>query len=235
MRKITSIASLGLRLTWLRVAGVAAATGLAQWLCFAGENAGAALESRMDGAPAFIGRMGYLALLLALYYTMSAGKGGGMDMTLRRLPVSEWTVTAVWSLLFAGYYLMYWAMQIGLCLGMYGRAVHTHGAAENLLFVAGFRSEWFHELLPLREPWGFARNVALALGFGSFAALGARNARRGRWNPLCLCWLMAIGWALLSQGTMATRTADVTFILLSLFCVAGDWYWSWRWTEDEAP
>lgn len=77
--------------------------------------------------------------------------------------------------------------------------------------------------------------MALTLGFGSFAALGARNARRGRWNPLCLFWLMTIGYALLSQGDMATRGADAAFVLIGVACVSLDWYWSWRWTEDEAP
>ena len=233
MKRIISTAELGLRLTWVRVVVVFVLTGIGQWLLFSRVSIGA-LEARLSGYPELLGRLGNLALLLVIYGTLSGGRSKGMDLTLRRLSVSEWTVSILWTGLFAGYFLMYWACQIGLVLAMSAAFAEEHGAGPELLFVASFRSDYFHDLVPLREPWGFVRNGMLALGFGSFAALGSRNARRGRRSPLCLGFVMTIAWALLSQGQMANQTADVVFVLIALTCVGLDWLWSWRWTRYEA-
>ena len=73
----------------------------------------------------------------------------------------------------------------------------------------------------------------LCLAFGSFTALGGMNARNGRWNPLCLAFLMMIPWALLTPQSVATQGADIAVSVIALICVIWDWIWTWRWMRNE--
>lgn len=234
MKKITSVAALALRLTWVRVVGLFALVGAAQWLAFVTKfDVTRALEYQIDDLPAFIGKLGALALMLLLYVSVQGGKGGKTAYTLRRLSVSEWTVTAVWSLAFAGYFVMYWLFQIGMVLGMYGQYASQMGGG-NRLFLVAYRSSWFHYLMPLAEPWGYVRNIALVLGFGSAAALGGQNGRNGRWNPLCMGIVMIFACVVLMPREMASEGLDITMVIFAVVCTVVDWVWSWRWMHDEA-
>lgn len=235
MKKYTSAAGLAIRLTWLRVLVYIVFLGICQWISFLTVNntASAALEFRLDDLPAWAGRLGNLGIMLMLYYALRGSKGSRMDYTLRRLSLSEMTVTAVWALVFSGWFLLYWVFQIGLMFGMYAQYVSDYGGGWNMLFVAAMRSDYFHYLLPLYEPWGFVRNIVMCLAFGSFTALGAQNARNGRWNPLCLAWLLMILWALLTPQEVAWQWQDITVSVCALVCVIWDWIWSWRWMRSE--
>lgn len=235
MKRYTSAAGLAIRLTRLRMLACFAVIGLAQWICFLTMNNSSdwPLEFRMDDLAAWIGRFGNMDLLLALHYTLRGGKKSRIDYTLQRLSLNEMTVTAVWALVFAGWFGLYWVFQIGMLFGMYANHAGAYGGSENLLFVAAMRSDYFHYLLPLYEPWGFVRNIVLCLAFGSFAALGAQNARNGRWNPLCLAWLMMILWALLTPQEAGWQWQDITVTVCALICVIWDWIWSWRWMRSE--
>lgn len=234
MKKITSVAALALRLTWLRVTGLFILTGAAQWIAFAMNfDQARALKYQMDDLPAFIGKLGMLALMLLLGFSVQGGKGGTTAYTLRRLSVSEWTVTAVWSLVFAGYFVMYWLFQIGMMLGMYTKYASVMGG-ENRLFLAAWRSAYFHYLMPLAEPWGYARNIAMVLGFGSAAALSAQNTRNGRWNPLCMGLVMTFFCVVLIPREMASQGLDAAAVAAVVICTVVDWVWSWRWMHDEA-
>lgn len=235
MKKYTSAAALALRLTWVRVTALFALVGAAQWIAFIMNFEQTwALEYQLDDTPAWIGRMGVIALTLVLYFTLERGKGSKTAYTLRRLSLSEDAVTAVWAFTFAGYFVMYWVFQIGMVLGMYFRYVAQTGGSENLLFLACYRSAYFHYLLPLAEPWGYARNIAAALGFGSTAALSAQNARNGRWNPLCMGLLIMFGCTVLMPFEMASMGQDIATVVVVVLCTAIDWIWTGRWMRNEA-
>ncbi len=235
MKRYTSAAGLAVKLTWLQVAVYILTLCICQWVAFLNVNnvATHALEYRLDDWPMGAGRMGNLGLLLMLYSSLRGGKGARFDFTLRRLSLSEMTVTAVWALVFAGWFLLYWAVQLGLLFGMYANYISAYGGSENLLFVVAMRSRYFHYLLPLYEPWGFARNIALCLALGSFTALGAQNARNGRWNPLCLAFLLLIVVGVFTPQSVAVQWADITVTVCAIVCVIWDWIWSWRWMRNE--
>lgn len=235
MKKITSAAGLALRLTWVQTALSIAALCVGQWAAFLLVNnvPDQSLEFRLDDLTAWIGRLGNMALMLMLHYSLRGGKGSRIDYTLRRLSLSEMQVSAVWTLVFAGYFLIYWMVQTGMLFGMYAHYISQYGGSRNLLFVAAMRSDYFHYVLPLYEPWGFVRNAVLCLGFGSFAALGAQNARNGRWYPLCLAFLMMTVWALLSPQDVGWQWQDMTVTAVTVICVVWDWIWTWRWMRNE--
>ena len=234
MKKITSTASLALRLTWLRVLGLFALVGAAQWLAFSrGFTIDQAVEYQIDELPGTIGRLGAAALMFLLSFAVSDGKNKHTAYTLRRLALSEGTVTVIWALVFAGYMLLYWVFQIGMCLGMYARfAAQVDGV--NRLFLAAYRSSWFHYLLPLSEPWGYARNVAIVLGFGSAGAVSARSARNGRSAPLCMALVMLFACLVLMPYEMASQNQDMFMVTAIVICTVIDWNWTRAWMRDEA-
>lgn len=235
MKRYTSTAGLAIRLTWLQVLVYIGALCACQWAAFlfVDNAAGQALEYRLDNWPMGAGRMGMMGMLLMLHSFLKGGKGSQFHITLKRLSISELSVAAVWTLVFAGWFLIYWVAQLGILFGMYANYVRAYGGSENLLFTVAMRSKYFHYLLPLYEPWGFVRNAVLCLAFGSFTALGGMNARNGRWNPLCLAFLMMIPWALLTPQSVATQGADIAVSVIALICVIWDWIWTWRWMRNE--
>lgn len=235
MKKYTSTAALGLRLTWRNVLIVFLVTGACQWFLVYREGfENKVFEYLLDENTFTLGIVGQLALMGSIYSALSGKKARATAYTLRRLRLREGTVTVIWGLLFAGYFVLYWAFQIGMMLllfGMYDRAV---GAAENLLFVSAFRSTYFHNLLPLYEPWAVVRNSVFCLSFGGFAALGAQNARNGRTFPLCMFFVVMILWAILYPHEMASQSGDIPLSIITLVCLAIDIFWSRRWMQYEA-
>ena len=235
MKRYTSAAGLAVKLTWVPVTVYILVLCACQWAAFLNVNnvAEHALEYRLDNWPMGCGRIGMPAMVLLLYSSLRGGKGSRIDYTLRRLSLSERTVTVVWTLVFAGWFLLYWAAQLALMFAMYANYVSAYGGSENLLFVVAMRSKYFHYLLPLYEPWGFVRNAALCLACGYFTAQGARNARNGRWNPLCLFFLMAIPWGIMTPQSVANLWADIAVTVCVIVCVIWDWIWTERWMRSE--
>ena len=233
MKRYTSAAGLAVKLTWLQVAVYILTLCVCQWVAFLNVNNAAvhALEYRLDNWPMGAGRLGMPAMVLMLYSFLRSGKGSRIDYTLRRLSLSERTVTVVWTLVFAGWFLLYWVVQLAMLFGMYANYVHTYGASENLLFVVAMRSRYFHYLLPLYEPWGFVRNAALCVYCGYFTAQGARNARNGRWAPLCL---FIVSPALfIEPPPLANQWMDCFAVVCIIVLVIWDWIWTERWMRSE--
>ena len=179
--------------------------------------------------------------MFLLSFAVSDGKNKHTAYTLRRLSLPEGTLTAIWSLVFAGYFLMYWVFQIGMCLGMNARFTARYAEwfgipmeGSNRLFLAAYRSGWFHFLLPLSEPWGYARNIAIVLGFGSAAAVSARSARNGRSAPLCMALVMLFACLVLMPQEMASQTQDIFAVIAIAVCTVIDWNWTRGWMCDEA-
>lgn len=235
MKRYTSAAGLAIRLTWLPVLVWIGTLCAIQWAAFlfVDNAATQALEHRLDNWPMNTGRLAVMSMMVMLHNLLKGGKGSRYSITLKRLSLSELHIAAVWTLVFAGWFLIYWAAQLATVLGMYAQYAAEYGGSRNLLFTAAMRSDYFHYLLPLYEPWGFVRNGAVCLGFGSFVALGSMNARNGRWNPLCLAFLMMIPWALFWPQEVASQGQDITVSVCAIVCVIWDWIWTWRWMRSE--
>lgn len=235
MKKYTSAASLALRLTWCNVLTVFVIVGLCQWfLVYRTGFENEVFDYLLDETAAPLGIMGQLVLVGAMYFALSGQKGSKTAYTLRRLQLSEGSVTAVFALMFTGYFVLYWAFQIGMVLWLYTMYVGVMDAGQNLLFVSAFRSKYFHSLLPLYEPWAVVRNAVFCLCFGSFGALGAQNARNGRSAPLLLFFVVLIWWVILYPHEMASRTNDISMTVISIICLGIDSFWTWRWMQNEA-
>ncbi|MBR2048179.1 MAG: hypothetical protein IJ960_06230 [Oscillospiraceae bacterium] len=236
MKKITSAAGLGLRLSFPNVLAMFTTVGILQAATFwhaMKTEAGASFEFLLDEHPGFIGRFGLLSLFFALYLATSDRKGIHTSYTLRRLRLPEGAVTAIWGLMFAGWFVVYLAFQAGLGLLCYHLWADPAVTGGNFLFIAAHRSEWLHFLLPLSEPWAVARNIIMCLACGGFAALSGTSQRHGRSAPLCMFLLGAFWWNLLWPREMASRSSDQTLIVLTLICLFIDMIWTRRCIRDD--
>ena len=235
MKKITSVAALCLRLTWVRVLGLFAAVGVAQWCAFtmSGEiaNEWTSFEYLLDRFPAWIGRGGFLFLSYILIFTVAGGKGSKTGYTLRRLRVSEKTHTWIFALVFAGYIVAYHAFQICMVLLLYGYYDQIHGFGRELLFLAAFRSEYFHFLLPLYEPWAVVLNGLMTLFSGVIMASIPRELRKGR--SLLGFSLMLWSWTQ-NTGEMASQSRDIFMIVGMAITIVCCFLWLPRRNENEA-
>ena len=226
MKRYTSAAGLAIRLTLCHVLGLFIVVAGFQWVLFRlSMNApvlSRSVEELLDSYPGFMGRIGLFALMLVLTTAVSGDKRSRIDYTLRRLSLSDGEVSAIWSGLFAGYFLLYWAMEIGLEFGMCARYGALYGGGENLLFVAAMRSRFFHYLMPMYEPWGFVRNVVICFTFGCFASQDARMHRNGQksFTPVLFAGVL---WWVLTPYEVASRGQDIAVSVILI--LAAIWQW----------
>lgn len=235
MKKITSVAALCLRLTWVRVLGLFALVGGAQWFGYLvlekADFEWSSFEYLLDRFPAWIGKGGFLLLAYILLFTVAGGKGSKIEYTLRRLRVSEDTTTLIFSLVFAGYIVAYHAFQLGMVLLLYGYYDSFHGYGHELLFLSAFRSEYFHFLLPLYEPWAVALNGLMTLFLGSSIAYFAEELRHGR---SLIPFHLMVWYSIRHTGEMASQSWDIFIIVAMLITIVCCFIWLPRRNENEA-
>lgn len=225
MKKRMSSAALGLRLTcWPVMTVILICSGLQVWSFFRSEYLWIQenyvnplnFEDILDNfRVAYHGKFSFL-LIFSLTLIAPRNKAA---YTLRRLRISENEVTVQWALLFSGYYLLSWAVQLLLTMGLfrvYAEAVELEAMD---FFLAAYRSRYLHLLLPLGEPWGWARNICICLGWGAMGSLTGRYCRHGG-KPFMAVALVILTLLFIPAG-MATQTEDIWFcVLLTALIVA---------------
>ena len=225
MKKRTSVMALGLRLTWRAALIITLLVCVLQgWLFWRQQSVWGGVEFDFgyrialehvvenDGIKT-AGEYGALVLLAVLAACISSAQS---DMTLRRLRIREWEVVAWWSLLITGYFVIYWAAQLGMLLWMFRLYSGVSGWGPMDLFISAHTSPYFHLVLPLSEPWAVARNIFLCAGSGLMVALNALEGRRGG-KPFMLYVFYFLAKLFLPTG-MASQVADMAAIAV-LGCV----------------
>ncbi|MBQ4562860.1 MAG: hypothetical protein IJA58_00095 [Lachnospiraceae bacterium] len=197
MRKHLSVMMLAARFTIYKVLGLLMVMSGVQVAVFLGVMSGGP-EKKLnallsDSHPEWIAMAGFIVLCIVL---CGRGKGfGGTKSvyTLRRLSVSEVTVTGWWALQNSLMYLLFWLWEaltmLVLCL------IYVYRAAElafgpQTVFMAWYEVDYLHRLIPLADASGWIRNVVQVLGLGiCSAAFGYHERHRRRGMAI---WFMAI-------------------------------------------
>lgn len=231
MKKVTSAALLAIRLTWKLVLLIFALTLGVQ--IFAGYRSlmpgGVPLqvtfgpEELLRSAAQGAGKWWLVMLLLLLTFCPAASKDSRTVYTMNRLGLSETRMTMVFGAVFAGYFLLYWAMQLAVCYGFLVWHSRFTLVSSNSFMLACWRSEWLHTLLPLGEWWGYLRNIVICLSFGYCAAFGSQVSRHGKFPilslvPPALCLL-------LPTGEIGDLTGDLVLTIL-LTCITIGYYFA---------
>ena len=224
MKKRMSAAGLGLQLTFRPVMFVIVFWSAIQLWCFFQSKPywihesyvnPMAFEDILDNQGIyFYGKSSFLMILAA---TLIIPKNKAA-YTLRRLRISEKELTAGWALVFSGYYLVSWAVQLLLTMGMFRAYAGTAGLDALDYFQASYRSRYLHLLLPLGEPWGYIRNGMICLGWGTMGALIGRHCRHGA-KPYMVIAPVILTLMFL-PGEMASQTADIWFCVLMVLLVS---------------
>ena len=218
-----SSAALGLRLTfWPVMAVILMCSALQVWSFFRSEYLWIQenyvnplnFEDVLDNLR--VAHHGKFSFLLILSMTLIAPRNKA-SYTLRRLRISENEVTVQWALLFSGYYLLSWAVQLLLSMVLFRIYAQATGLEALDYFLACYRSRYLHLLLPLGEPWGYVRNVFICLGWGTMGALIGRYCRHGG-KPFMVVALVILTLIFL-PAEMASQTGDIGVCVLMTILV----------------
>lgn len=95
------------------------------------------------------------------------------------------------------------AVQIWLAIGlvgMYGREMEEIYSSPQRLFLAFYRIDFLHCLLPMAEAGKWVRNLLLLLAFGMEAAGGLEKAEKKYYMSLTPLYVMTASWFVSSIG-----------------------------------
>lgn len=143
--------------------------------------------------------------------------GSGSGYTLKRLSVSEQTVFIWQSVHNALSYMLFWASQVGvslfLCLGFaYVAEAHITGQT---VFLAYYRSELLHALLPLDDFIIWIRNILICMGLGIASATFPYRQREGKFSgEIVVLVCLSLVWFVSGLGNY-----QVDILLLSGFII----------------
>lgn len=196
MRKHISVFMLIVRscVYWLVLIMLAMAAAEAVLVALVSNGGDILLHELIDGSG--INYAYGLAVALATVCVLGACSFGSAKprYTLARLSVSEKSVMLWHWLCGALVFLLLWLWQIIL---IYAIAIWHHGEADagfvshQSIYLANFRSEFFHSVLPLEDISRIFRNAVLAVCMGGVCATGAHKIRRGK-KPFAPIMLVAV-------------------------------------------
>lgn len=195
-----------------------------------------AAESLLPGIPLICG-ITFLALLFLLSW--GGGSSPATGCTLGRLSIPE-EGAVLWQAVFnALCLLLFWAVQTAAALallGWYAASLPPEYRSGQTVFLALYRSNFLHNLLPLDHWTRYLRNGVLALSLGFAAGAWTYKLRRGStygwWVSVVLG---SLAWAAFT-GSISNWVLDVMVSLAALAVAWADaWYLynGWRGDLDE--
>lgn len=139
--------------------------------------------------------------------------GSKCSYTLQRLQVTEKTVFIIQSLYNMACYILLLGAQTAVFLIQSKMYTEQAGIVTNqTVFLAFYRSDFMHSVLPLEDTMRLVCNIFLIAGCGISAAVSAYLQRRGK-----LAWSLLVVLACIILGFV--RTLGNTVILLVAFLV----------------
>ena len=152
------------------------------------------LNELIDSSQIYYAYLVAAAITVALMLSVCSFGSSKPRYTLARLSVSEKCVM-YWHWLAAFLvFILLWLWQIMLlqAFALWHSAVAEPGyISSQSIYLANFRSQFIHSLLPLEDTSRFIRNVVMALCMGGICATGAHNVRRGK-KPMAPIVLIAV-------------------------------------------
>lgn len=134
--------------------------------------------------------------------------------TMLRLRLSDSRIFRIKTVYNVACLVLLFAVQIWLCIWMvwvYGREAETVYASPQRLFLAFYRIDFLHCLLPMAETGKWVRNILLLLSFGMEAAERAEKTEYA--HPILLYGLTA-SWFVSSMGWIATDSVCIVIYIL---------------------
>lgn len=145
----------------------------------------------------------FLVALGLVYFALVWTEGqldSGSSGTMLRLRLSGSRIFRIKTAYNVACLVLLFAVQIWLCIwlvGIYGREAETVYASPQRLFLAFYRIDFLHCLLPMAEAGKWMRNILLLLSFGMEAA---GRAGKMEFAPPILLYGVTASWFVSSLG-----------------------------------
>lgn len=244
MRQHLSVLMLAARSTIHKILGLFVFTAAAQGALFyfalqkalAGEAIG--LEQLFgESRIAIVCAISFLLLCALLSFTGCELGGSKLRYTLQRLSISEKSVVLWWAVYNAICFFLFWVLQLVIVLllsRLYVARMDAAYVSGQTIWLAFYRNNWLHSLLPLAETSRYVRNVIFIVGLGSSAAYFSYSQRRGEKGfALVALAMLAVVYF---PGAMGNLQGDLLLSLIAFSVTI--WVvtriWKERGCEDEA-
>ena len=148
-----------------------------------------------------------VAAVLTAALLVAFGSEGNVKVgyTFRRLSVSEKSVF-LWQALYNSLcFALLWALEVFIALALckwYVAQVGAETVSHQATFLAFYRNQFLHDVLPLEDTACWVRNGLLCLSLGVTAAWDTWSQRRsGKVHAAIVCALGLAVWAFLDDGS----------------------------------
>ena len=184
MKQYTSIMALAVRALLGKVLAVTAATAAIQLAVFRliPEQVSSLYNLQRESWTAPLAALGLTAVLVLLALHGGPLSGVRTSYTLRRLPVSEQTVTILWAVVYLGFLLLFWAAEVGVVLLQqhWTALLYSSQVPAFQRFSDNYSTPFFHGLLPLYDWPRHLCNAIWLMALAWNAAAFSYQHRRGR-------------------------------------------------------
>lgn len=148
------------------------------------------------------------------------GSGGSMSAyTVERLSVGEIEFTGWFALYNALMFLVFWMWEaltvLSMCLIYVRYTPQEVAVGPQTIFLASYRVEYLHRLIPLADISGWVRNGAFVMALGICTAANAYHERGGR-RGVAIWFAAAIALRGIWNGDVTTTLMDVMFAVASV-------------------
>lgn len=193
--------------------------GVARWgIAMLNETTGYSVETVLDGVSRWVPAVAMLAIFAS--FGALGRRGGRVDYTWYRLPVSQWS-RVVWPLVGGVLvFLLVWAVQVAAAMGivaMYSR-IMPERVHQQTLFLAAYRSAYFHNLLPLADGLRWVVAAFRYVGLGLYAGIAMIRSFRGKRTILPMVAVIAMTLVISPMGNCQWE-AIVLGILWFAICI----------------
>lgn len=229
MRQHLSVLMLAARSSIHRVLGLFAALAVTEGLLFyltlqqASGNQPLGLEQAVrQSRIALVCGIGFILLCVLLSLTGSECGGGRLRYTVQRLSIREEATVGWWAVYNAICFFLFWVVQLAIALVLCQYYVHQMDGAYvsgQTAFLAFYRSNFLHSLLPLAEVSRYVRNCVLVLCLGVCASCFSFRQRRGERGVAVVA--LAVIVAVSFPSAMGSFGSDLLVIFLALCITAG--------------
>ena len=147
-----------------------------------------------------------------------------VDYTWKRLQVPEWTIPAWRSVCIGMWFLAFWFLEGLLVLGLCSWYLDIREVeSAQALFLACYRSEFLHSLIPMREWTRWVRNLALVVGFGVTTGGCVGKPDKAQIILSVICGVVGSVMFLVPMGSSSGDAALTVFTLVMAFISVIRW------------
>ncbi len=241
MRQHLSVLMLAARSTIYQVLGLFAAMAITEgWLFYftlqqaLGDQPLGLEQVIRQSRIALVCGVGFILLCALLSLTGSELGGGKLRYTVQRLSVREEGTVFWWAGYNAVCFFLFWVVQLTIALllcQLYISRMDSTYTSGQTIFLAFYRNNFLHSLLPLAEASRYLRNGVLILCLGVCASCFSFRQRRGE-KGIAVVALAVIALVSFPQA-MGSFSGDLLLAFLALCITAGAVAGIWRERGDK--